>query len=156
MLIFYIPPFFVCGFYAFCNYIIPPQRSLPQSLSHSSEESPEHEYGDDHEQTILTNNGNVHLPLRLLKSRSSQLTPRTIPTSRSSTMQAPRRNERRSRVTFALLLFLIFLALGLAGAVIGSAVVAFAAMGLYRAGNFNMSTSVTRSSGSFLGMLILS
>jgi len=154
-LIFYTPLFFVCGFYAFCNYIIPPQRSLPQPLSYPSEESPEYEYRSDHEMTILTNDRGAYMPLRLLKSRCSWLSPRVTPTSRS-TMQAPKRNERRSRVTFALLLFLVFLALGLAGAVIGSAVLGFAAMGLYRAGNFNMSTSVIRSSGSFLGTLILS
>jgi len=105
--------------------------------------------------TILTNDRGAYMPLRLLKSRCSWLSPRATPTSRS-TMKAPKRNERRSRVTFALLLFLVFLALGLAGAVIGSAVLGFAAMGLYRAGNFNMSTSVIRSSGSFLGTLILS
>lgn len=137
-LIFYTPLFFVCGFYAFCNYVNPPQRSLPQSLSYPSEESPEYAYHGDH--AILTDDRGVYMPLRFLKSRS-WLTPRATPTSRS-TMQAPKRNERRSRVTFALLLFLVFLALGLAGAVVGSAVLGFAAMGLYRAGNFNMSTSV--------------
>jgi hypothetical protein len=45
-----------------------------------------------------------------------------------------------SRVTFALLVFLVFIAFGLAGAVIGSTVLGFTALGLYRAANFNMST----------------
>jgi len=49
-------------------------------------------------------------------------------------------NERRSRIAFALIVLLTFLTLSVAGAVIGSAIMGFIAAGLYKAGNFNMST----------------
>jgi hypothetical protein len=39
-----------------------------------------------------------------------------------------------------MLVFLIFLSLGLAGAVVTSAVLGFTAFGLYQAADFNMST----------------
>ncbi|KIK52915.1 hypothetical protein GYMLUDRAFT_207788 [Collybiopsis luxurians FD-317 M1] len=52
------------------------------------------------------------------------------------------KNERRSRVTFALLVLLSFLLLSLIGAVISSAIVGYVLTGLYRAGKFYMSTWV--------------
>lgn len=52
----------------------------------------------------------------------------------------PRENERRSRLAFALLVFLTFLIFGFAGAVVGSAVLGFIVTGLYRSANFNLST----------------
>ncbi|KXN87683.1 hypothetical protein AN958_08320 [Leucoagaricus sp. SymC.cos] len=83
----------------------------------------------------------AHVPLRILRSRRSRLlSGEPSPTSPRSPLEAGNKNERRSRLTFGLLVFLTFLAVGLAGAVIGSAVLGFVVMGLYRAGDFNMST----------------
>ena len=52
----------------------------------------------------------------------------------------PKENERTSRLVFALLVFFTFMTVGVAGAVLGSAVLGFSVYGLYRSGNFNMST----------------
>lgn len=56
--------------------------------------------------------------------------------------KTPKPNERRSRVTFAIIVLMTFLILSVAGAVTGSAVLGFVTAGLYKAGNFNMSTCV--------------
>ncbi|KAF5362101.1 hypothetical protein D9756_002683 [Leucocoprinus leucothites] len=119
------------------NTVQPSSQEVPISTVQMSSEQ---EYSVDQEQGTARNNG-AYVPLQLLGSRRSQLTARATPTSRS-TMQAPKKNERRSRVTFAVLILLVFLALGLAGAVIGSAVLGFAVMGLYRAAGFKMSTII--------------
>ncbi|KAF8972705.1 hypothetical protein BDZ97DRAFT_1649965 [Flammula alnicola] len=55
-------------------------------------------------------------------------------------VKPPKPHERRSRVTFALIVLLTFLTLSVAGAVIGSAIMGFVTFGLYKAGNFSMST----------------
>jgi len=52
----------------------------------------------------------------------------------------PKEHERRSRAAFALLVLLTFITLGVAGAVIASAVLAFTVFGLFKAASFNMST----------------
>jgi len=80
------------------------------------------------------------MPLQLLRSSHPPLAERATPTSRRSVIKTHKKNERRSRATFALLAFVVFLAFGFAGAVIGSAVLGFVTMGLYRAAKFNMST----------------
>ncbi|KAF9482596.1 hypothetical protein BDN70DRAFT_407885 [Pholiota conissans] len=67
----------------------------------------------------------------------SSINPNTTPIPPT---KPPKPNERRSRVAFALIVLFTFLALSVAGAVIGSAIVGFVAFGLYKAGNFNMST----------------
>ncbi|TFK73735.1 hypothetical protein BDN72DRAFT_893698 [Pluteus cervinus] len=48
--------------------------------------------------------------------------------------------ERRSRLTFSLLVLMTYLILGVASSVIGSAVLGYTVMGIYRAGGYNMST----------------
>lgn len=62
------------------------------------------------------------------------------PNSSVPLIQSPKQNERRSRVTFAIIVLMTFLILSVAGAVIGSAILGFTAAGLYQAANFNMST----------------
>ena len=77
------------------------------------------------------------------KSRDSayQLSTMT-PISAVPLIQLPKPNERRSRVTFALIVLMTFLILSVAGAVTGSAVLGFITAGLFKAANFNMSTCV--------------
>ncbi|KAL0953675.1 hypothetical protein HGRIS_004873 [Hohenbuehelia grisea] len=53
-----------------------------------------------------------------------------------------KQNERRSRLAFALLVLFSFTALGVAGAVIGSAVMGYVLAALFKAGKFHMSTWV--------------
>jgi len=69
-----------------------------------------------------------------LSTIGSKSTVRMVPLSR------PKPNERRSRVAFAVIVFMTFLILSVAGAVTGSAILGFTTAGLYKAGNFNMST----------------
>lgn len=139
-LIFYTPFFFVCGFYAFCNYAFPPQHTPYQLLSLPSHQSREDSSSIDREHLAYGDEASAYVPLQPLHSPHSPLALRATPTSQRSTVKTHKKNERRSRVTLAILVLLIFLAFGLAGAVIGSAVLGFAVMGLYRAAHFNMST----------------
>jgi hypothetical protein len=54
--------------------------------------------------------------------------------------RASRPNEKRSRVTFATLVVLVYLFCSLAGAVISSVIGGYVLAGLYIAAGFNMST----------------
>ncbi|KAK0200735.1 hypothetical protein DFS33DRAFT_1490103 [Desarmillaria ectypa] len=56
--------------------------------------------------------------------------------------RARKPNERRSRVTFALIVFLVFSAMNVIGAMFGSTVMSLVVFGLFRAGKYNMSTWV--------------
>ncbi|KIK07873.1 hypothetical protein K443DRAFT_673121 [Laccaria amethystina LaAM-08-1] len=111
-LIFYTPLFLVCGLYAFWNYSFPPS---PRPSQHPP-----------FQDTLY--------PLTPLSSALTSRTPGNTP------LTTYKKNERRSRLAFALLVLLTFMTLSVAGAVIGAAVLGFVAMGLFRAGNFNMST----------------
>ena len=57
-------------------------------------------------------------------------------------MQSVKTNERRSRMTFAIIVLLSFFSLSLAGAVIGSAILGFATFGLFKSANYFISTYV--------------
>ena len=111
-LIFYTPLFLVCGLYAFWNYSFPPS---PRPSQHPPSQD-----------TLY--------PLTPLPSTLTSRTPGNTP------LTTHKKNEMRSRLAFALLVLLTFMTLSVAGAVIGAAVLGFVAMGLFRAGNFNMST----------------
>jgi len=113
-LVFYLPPFLICGFYAFWNYAFPvSKRSFGTPNARTS--------------SISLSNLDSALPHTNTAPQS---------TTRSKT------NKGRSRVTFAIVVFLIFISLSLAGAVIGSAILGFTTFGLYKSANFNMSTYV--------------
>lgn len=58
----------------------------------------------------------------------------------------PKANEGRSRLTFAILVLLLFLTLSLVNAVIGAAVVGYVLVGLFQAAKYNMSTCVSSKS----------
>ncbi|KAF5385805.1 hypothetical protein D9615_002194 [Tricholomella constricta] len=106
----YTPVFIICGTYAFWNLNFPPSPRFDQPY-----------HGASYQLYPIPS------PLKTpeMHRRSSKL---------------PKENERRSRLAFALLVFLTFMALGVAGAVVGSAVLGFSVFGLYKAANFNMST----------------
>lgn len=69
-------------------------------------------------------------PLSTIGS-SSEPEPRLTP---------PRTNERRSRLTFALLVFLGYAVISVINALVGAAVVGYVLAGVYQAGGFYMST----------------
>ena len=111
-LIFYTPIFLFCGSYAFWNYAFPPSPHLPTSPT-----------SRDSTYQLSTFVSNTPMPL----------------------IQPPKPqkpNERRSRVAFAVIVLMTFLILGVAGAVVGSAILGFVAAGLYKSASFNMSTCV--------------
>jgi len=148
-LIFYTPFFLVCGLYAFWNYAFPPTRSHFSLTLDPAEDDSSLDF--DHDPSVPAaphHPGNAYVPLQHLRvpqahEQSHLSSRRATPTSRRSTVQTTathKKNERRSRVTFALLVLIIFLVVGLAGAVVGSAVVGFTVMGLYRSAGFSMST----------------
>ncbi|KAF8992469.1 hypothetical protein BDQ17DRAFT_1312868 [Cyathus striatus] len=53
----------------------------------------------------------------------------------------PARNERRSRLSFALIILFAFIGMGLAGVVVSSAALGFATAGLHIAADLHMSTA---------------
>ncbi|KAJ7164693.1 hypothetical protein C8R43DRAFT_918526 [Mycena crocata] len=113
-LIWYTPIFLFCGLYAFFNLTFPPSR-------HSK------------------------LPRR--KGSDASVYPLTLlpysPRDTSAPLLRPPKakpNQGRSRTTFAILVFLTFITLSIAGAVLGSAVIGFTLAGIYKLAKFNMST----------------
>ncbi|KAG9223977.1 hypothetical protein CCMSSC00406_0004407 [Pleurotus cornucopiae] len=119
-LVLYTPIFVVCGVYAFLNLSFPPSRgnSIAEDDSHSTS-----------------------YPLSPLSPISPSYRTSLLK-QQQATVKPPKPNERRSRLTFALLVLLAFITLSVAGAVIGAAVVGYILAGLFNAGNFNMSTWV--------------
>ncbi|KAF9525110.1 hypothetical protein CPB83DRAFT_819013 [Crepidotus variabilis] len=113
-LIFYIPLFLVCGFYAFWNYAFPPSPKDIRETNHASVAS-------EHQMSPM-------LPITQRKRSVQQITRPLKP------------NERRSRVAFALIVLFTFLTLSLAGAVTGSAILGIVTYGLFKSANFHMST----------------
>lgn len=115
-LIFYTPIFLVCGLYAFFNLTFPPTRRPNASRREVSNEGA--------------------YPLTLLPySPRDTAAPLLRPPK-------PKPNEGRSRTTFAVLVFLTFITLSIAGAALGSAIVGFVLAGIYKLAQFNMSTYV--------------
>ncbi|KAJ6465168.1 hypothetical protein C8R47DRAFT_1224448 [Mycena vitilis] len=113
-LIFYTPVFLCCGLYAFLNLTFPPtQRPV----------IPRREPSDD-----------SSYPLTLLP-----YSPRD-PDAPLLRPPRPKPNQGRSRTTFAMLVFLGFMTLSVAGAVASSAIIGFVLAGLYKLAKFNMST----------------
>ncbi|TRM65446.1 hypothetical protein BD626DRAFT_488808 [Schizophyllum amplum] len=109
--VFYIPAFVLCGFYAFFNLAFLPRPARK---------------GRTHHYTETSDNSYALAPLM---GNSVRAPPR-----------APKQNQGRSRLTFALLVLFAFLALGLFGSVISSLVIGYVLYGLYQAGEYNMST----------------
>ncbi|KAJ3777257.1 hypothetical protein FB446DRAFT_634361 [Lentinula raphanica] len=132
-LVFYIPVFVVFGSYAFFNLTFPPSNTHSKALKaledfHSEErQAPGYPPPPTH-------------------------TPTITPTARNGGPSASQnhknrkphksKNACRSRLTFALLVFFGFLLLSLIGAVVSSAIVGYILSGLYKAGDFYMSTWV--------------
>ncbi|KZT07546.1 uncharacterized protein LAESUDRAFT_736450 [Laetiporus sulphureus 93-53] len=137
-LIFYMPAYILCGIYAFFNVSFPPKRENRETYrARPTFNLPFTSFGAA--PTITVN----EIPM----------TPRSmIPPDQNRPLDADamaalahyrarlKPNERRSRLTFAFLIFITFTALSLAGAVIGSAIVGYVLAGVYKAGHFNMTT----------------
>jgi len=124
-LIFSVPAYCLCGLYGFLNFCFPPPRQR-------SDDEPE-------SRTVSI------YSLRRFSYHEAALARQT---SRPQLLR--KTNERRSRLTFAVIVFLMFVGAGVLGAVLSSAVVGYVLAGLYKAAKFNMSTWIP-----FLWALIL-
>ncbi|EGN95155.1 hypothetical protein SERLA73DRAFT_61487 [Serpula lacrymans var. lacrymans S7.3] len=111
-LIFHLPFSLFCGIYAFLNFTLPPTSSPHPSPSHTGLES---------------------FPL-------IPTTPKPFTSPNIRPWSQPRMNVRRSRLTFALLVLFAFLFFSFVGAIISAAVVGFLIVGVYKSGEFYVST----------------
>ena len=132
-LVFYVPAFVVCGTYAFLNLSFPPSRRRPRSHRNR----PSFPFLEAASYSALPATAGDDIPLQ--RQQTQHLSERSL---RRPPAAKPRHkvNERRSRLTFALLVLLAFLLAGFAGAVLGSAIVGYVLAGLYKSADFNMST----------------
>ncbi|KIY44986.1 hypothetical protein FISHEDRAFT_50220 [Fistulina hepatica ATCC 64428] len=121
--IFYIPAFIFCGLYAFFNITFPPAN-----------------HNDDYPRYDSVPEPAYSLPLLRISSAATQHTSSAEFYQSPQRYQSPKMNERRSRVTFGLLILLLFFLSSLAGAVITSLVVGYVLAGLYSAAKYHLST----------------
>ncbi|ESK86471.1 integral membrane protein [Moniliophthora roreri MCA 2997] len=166
-LIFYLPAFVVCGLFAFLNLTFPPAKKRATSRrirTWAAQPTPRHSTSAYPMSLMASNQGGVEDPGHNYQSLRSDVgvpllhdyppSPQpyhhsslTVPFSNEVpawvTPRPTRKvNERRSRLTFALIVLFTFLVVGLIGAVVSSAIVGFVSAGLYTAGGFHMSTWV--------------
>ena len=131
-ILFYIPLFVSGGAYAFLNLTFPPSRSRRRSHK-TRPQFPTFQYDALSYADMPADPG---IPMQRF---GSSLSPE--PGSMPATPKPRQRlNERRSRLTFALIVFFLFLFFSVAGAVIGSAIIGYVLAGLFKAAHYNMST----------------
>ena len=75
-----------------------------------------------------------------LKAVRATLSPAPLDAAYAPGRARAKHNERRSRLTFSLLVAFAFCACALGGAVVGSAVTGYVMAGLFKAARYNMST----------------
>ncbi|KAH8832884.1 hypothetical protein DL96DRAFT_1583758 [Flagelloscypha sp. PMI_526] len=132
-LVCYMPIFAACGFYAFANLTFRPKRPYPVPLQHLHLQ----DLSDMSTSTSVyplspitpTSPGNTNASL-LRHPASPALTPQ------------PKQNELRSRITFAVLVFIMFIALGLAGTFISSAIIGIIIWAVFDSVGYYVSTWV--------------
>jgi hypothetical protein len=123
-LVFYTPAFVFCGTYAFLNLTFTPQSRVRRFLL----------LAPSNYRALSAKDA-----LALQTYKAATLSP-TDSYMRRPWQAKHKHNERRSRLTFALLVAFIFASSAVGGAVVGSAVLGYVMAGLFKAARFNMST----------------
>lgn len=148
-LIFYTPAFVICGIYAFINITFPPYRLLntPKGQINTSDIyrtlpsfSLQLQSASSSHPAIHATGSEIPLEPFSVTTPTSLSPDHRSPHTRSPVQQRVRLNERRSRLTFAVIVLFIFLTFSVAGAVVGSAVMGYALAGLFKAAHWTMST----------------
>lgn len=133
-LVLYVPAFMVCATYAFLNLSFPPRR--PDRKGHKNGT------GASNRGTSFGSVDAENIPLRRRDGQRPGAGSRTQSQFRVPSRAPVRQNETRSRLTFAVLVFMLFATFALGSAVIGSAIIGYTLAGLYKAGDYNLSTYV--------------
>lgn len=146
-LIFYVPLYILVGTYAFLNVLFPPtRRRVAFSAFGRAGKGRDADDGG----------GGEHIPLAPRQSPHRDAAHETPAVPRSSVSSLhrsanagdghgrprPRLNVRRTRLTFALVVFFAFVVLSFFSAVSGAAIMGFVIAGVYKAGGFWVSTWV--------------
>ncbi|GJE93223.1 hypothetical protein PsYK624_093820 [Phanerochaete sordida] len=124
-LVFYTPAFLCCGLYAFLNLTFTQQSRVRRALFLAPRRY----------HALATSD----VPLRTHRASRAALSPDPHDGAAPGRLR-PKHNERRSRLTFSLLVALLFAVCAVGGAVVGSAVTGYIMAGLFKAARFNMST----------------
>ncbi|THH15745.1 hypothetical protein EW146_g4789 [Bondarzewia mesenterica] len=135
--IFHAPLFTFCGIYAFLNIMFPPRTPSTTTLVAIPPKDDAPLPSPPIPLTPLST-ASASSPSSLLRPASQ--TPR--PSSCDPPLRMRRQNERRSRFTYAFLILLIFLTIGVVSALVESVVAGYILAGLYRSARFSMSTWV--------------
>ncbi|CCM03465.1 uncharacterized protein FIBRA_05598 [Fibroporia radiculosa] len=138
-LVFYGPAYIICATYAFFNVTFPPSRPSPEHLKRRPSFPVPFSSSYFGAPPMVAVNDIPMTPYSPIPPEADAETTAAL-AHRYRALLKP--NEKRSRVTFALLVFLAFAVFSVAGAVIGSAVIGYVLAGLFKAGDFNMSTSM--------------
>lgn len=124
--LFYTPAFLFCGLYAFLNLTFTQHSRVRHFL-----------FLAPAKYAAVPTTG--ELPLRPLRNALSP-EPRNDRHAPGARRARTRHNERRSRLTFSIIVAFTFAVTAIGGAVIGSAITGYIMAGLFSAASFNMST----------------
>ena len=123
-LVFYTPAFFICGLYAFLNLTFTQQSRVRRFLR-------------------LAPSKYTAVPTRSdmpLKAVRNMLSPDAPNAGYMPGRSRAKHNERRSRLTFSIIVAFTFAVCAVGGAVVGSAVTGYVMAGLFKVARYNMST----------------